>query len=70
MSKGSSAASSESIDYEEDSDYDLNEEKCMETTEIENVAEESEYAQKLTILTLENEEEFEDGWSTSTSMFR
>uniref|UniRef100_A0A915EA44 PiggyBac transposable element-derived protein domain-containing protein n=1 Tax=Ditylenchus dipsaci TaxID=166011 RepID=A0A915EA44_9BILA len=41
MSEESSAASSESIDYEEDSDYDLDEDKCMETTEIENAAEES-----------------------------
>uniref|UniRef100_A0A915DLI6 Uncharacterized protein n=1 Tax=Ditylenchus dipsaci TaxID=166011 RepID=A0A915DLI6_9BILA len=54
MSEGSSAVSSESIDYEEDSDYDLDEDKCMKTTEIENMAEKSEYAQKLTILNKED----------------
>lgn len=62
----SSNSSTDSVDYEEyRSDYDLDDEETEELAIAENASEEiDKHIQKLSIITPENVEKYENGWSS------
>lgn len=64
QSSSNSAESSTSLDYEEDSDYDLSDVDESEVAEAEDLAQELDYSQNLAIYT-GGFNTYEDGWTTT-----